>query len=63
MMNDYIDKNIKSLRIAYSKTQIELVFALGLNSLATIANYEKSTYNPEPEILQKITKHYRITEE
>lgn len=62
MMNYNIGKNIKSLRAAYGETQMELAFALGLDSPSTIANYEKGTRNPESKILQKIAKHYRITE-
>lgn len=63
MMNDNTGKNIKSLGIAYGETQMELAFALGLNSPSTIANYEKGTRNPKPEFLQKIANHYRITDD
>lgn len=62
-MDNKISKNIKGLRTAYRETQMDLAYALGLNSPSTIANYEKGLRKPEHEIRQKIAEHYKITED
>lgn len=60
---NYLAQNIKSLRIAYGESQMDLAFAIGLNSPAAISNYENGTRSPKPEVRKKIALHYRITEE
>ena len=56
-----LGRNIKSLRIAYGETQLELSLILDLESPNTIANYEKGERFPKPEIIKKIAVHYQIT--
>ena len=61
--NNMISKNIKSLRIAYGESQLDLALSIELDSPNAIANYEKGIRIPKPEIRKRIAKHYRITEE
>lgn len=63
MSVDNTSKNIRNLRLAYGETQLDLANALGLESPAAIANYEKGSRIPKPEIRRKIADHYRITED
>lgn len=58
-----ISKNIRNLRIDYGETQMDLAYALGLKSPAAIANYEKGTRKPKPDVRKKIAAHYMITED
>ncbi|MBK1811643.1 helix-turn-helix transcriptional regulator [Clostridium sp. YIM B02505] len=60
---DNISKNIRNLRIAYGETQMDLAYALGLESPAAIANYEKGTRKPKPKVRKKIAAHYMVTED
>lgn len=62
-IKNYLPQNIKSLRIAYGESQMELAFAIGLNAPAAISNYEKGTRSPRPDVRRKIAEHFRITEE
>lgn len=62
-IKNYLPQNIKSLRMAYGESQMELAFAIGLDALAAISNYEKGTRSPKPDVRRKIAEHFRITEE
>jgi transcriptional regulator with XRE-family HTH domain len=61
MSIDKTAKNIRSLRMAYGETLMELAYALGLNSPSAISNYEKGIRQPERDLLRKIASHYLIT--
>lgn len=63
MSVDNTSKNIRNLRIAYGETQMDLAYALGLNSPATIAMYEKGSRTPKHDVRQKIGAHYMMTED
>lgn len=63
MKENKVGDNIYYLRNAYGETQMELAYAIGLNSPNSISNYEKGYSHPKREILRKISEHYRITEE
>lgn len=54
--------NIRGLRKAYGETQLELAMAIDVDSDKTISHYELGERIPERDILLKIAKHYRITE-
>lgn len=60
---DNTSKNIRNLRIAYGETQMDLAYALGLESPAAISNYEKGSRTPKIGVRKKIASHYRITED
>lgn len=62
-IKNYLPQNIKSLRMVYGESQMELAFAIGLNAPAAISNYENGTRSPKPEVRKKIAKHFRITED
>lgn len=54
--------NIRGLRESYGETQLDLAFAIGLNSTGAIANYENGDRIPTRDTLIKIAKHYHVTE-
>ncbi len=56
-----LGSNIKGLRKGYGETQLALATAIGVESTA-ISNYELGERIPERDVLLKIAKHYRITE-
>lgn len=53
--------NIRGLRKGYGETQLDLAMAIGVETTA-ISNYELGERVPERDVLLKIAKHYRITE-
>ncbi len=53
--------NIRGLRKGYGETQLDLAMAIGVETTA-ISNYELGERIPERDVLLKIAKHYRITE-
>lgn len=53
--------NIRGLRKMWGETQLDLAIAIGLDNGTTISNYENGR-TPERDILIRIAKHYRITE-
>lgn len=53
--------NIRGLRKGYGETQLALATAIGVG-VSTISSYELGERVPERDILLKIAKHYRITE-
>ena len=63
MERNLIGNNIKNLRKTFGETQMDLAYALGLDSPNAISNYEKGIRLPRPEIRKKIASHYRITED
>lgn len=62
-IKNYLPQNIKSLRMAYGESQMDLAFAIGLDSPSAISNYEKGIRNPKPEVRKKLAEHFRVTEE
>lgn len=54
--------NIRGLRKTFKETQRELAEAVGLDKGQAISNYELGERVPERDILLKIAKHYRVTE-
>ncbi|OPZ87911.1 MAG: Helix-turn-helix domain protein [Firmicutes bacterium ADurb.Bin419] len=60
---DNINKNIRNLRIAYGETQMDLAYAIGLDSTGAISNYENGSRTPNSDVRKKIAVHYRITED
>ncbi len=62
-IKNYLPQNIKSLRMTYGESQMELAFAIGLDAPAAISNYENGTRSPKPDVRRKIAEHFRITEE
>ena len=57
--------NLKELRKLYNESQAELAVAIGV-STGTIGKYESpknNKTNPNRDVIKKIAKHYRITEE
>lgn len=55
--------NIRGLRKSFGETQLDLAYALGLNTATSVSNYESGKRLPDREMRVKIAKHYRITEE
>lgn len=53
--------NIRGLRKCFGETQLDLAMAIGIEKTA-ISNYELGERIPERDVLIKIAKHYRITE-
>lgn len=62
-MTDNTAKNIKALRNAYGETQLELAFAIGLDSPSAISQYENGTRIPQTRERQRLAEHFRITED
>ena len=62
-MIDNTSKNIKALRNAYGETQLELAFAIGLDSPSAISQYENGTRTPQTCERQRLAEHFRITED
>lgn len=62
-MTDNTSKNIRALRNAYGETQLELAFAIGLDSPSAISQYESGTRIPQTRERQRIAEHFRITED
>lgn len=62
-MTDNTSKNIRALRNAYGETQLELAFAIGLDSPSTISQYENGTRTPQTRERQRLAEHFRITED
>ncbi len=49
--------------MAYGESQMDLAFAIGLDSPTAISNYESGTRSPKSEVRKKLAEHFRITEE
>ena len=62
-IKNYLPQNIKSLRMAYGESQMELAFAIGLDTPTTISNYENGMRSPKQDVRKKLAEHFRITEE
>ncbi len=64
-MYSKLGANIKALRKSFGETQLDLLFAIGMegSSPSTISQYETGDRIPERDALIKIAKHYRITED
>lgn len=58
---DNIGKNIKGLRTAYGQSLLDLALDIGIG-VSAISQYENGKRIPERDILVKIAKHFRITE-
>ena len=61
--------NIKNLRKAFGETQADLANGIGLtngkegDARSTVSNYERGKRVPEREVLSRIAKHYKVTED
>lgn len=51
VVENKVGENIYHLRLAYRETQMELAYAIGLNSPNSISNYEKGYSHPKRDIL------------
>lgn len=58
----YLSSNIKSLRRVYGEEQLDLANAIGL-TIPAVSNYERGERIPKRDIIARIAKHYRITED
>lgn len=56
-----LGKNIRGLRKSFGETQLDLALAIGAGPTA-ISQYESGDRMPERDLLFRIAKHYRITE-
>lgn len=63
MNNEYLKlgNNIRALRKAFGKSQLEMAMDLNIND-STISQYENAIQPPERDILLKIAKYFKITE-
>ena len=65
--NIRLGNNIKVLRKVWGERQEDLAYAIGLtcesSNNSRLSNYEHGIRYPDPEIITKIAKHYRITEQ
>lgn len=55
-----LNENIKSLRLSYNLSQVELASALGV-SKQCISNWENDYIQPSVEMLLKIAKYFNVT--
>ena len=55
-----LNENIKSLRLSYNLSQVELASALGV-SKQCISNWENDYIQPSVEMLIKIAKYFNVT--
>ena len=55
-----LNENIKSLRLSYNLSQVELASALGV-SKQCISNWENDYIPPSVEMLIKIAKYFNVT--
>ena len=62
-MYSKLGSNIRALRKSFGETQLDLLFAIGMEDSAPsrISQYETGERIPERDTLIKIAKHYRIT--
>lgn len=58
----YLSSNIKSLRRVYGEEQLDLANAIGL-TIPAVSYYERGERIPKRDIIARIAKHYRITED
>ena len=58
----YLSSNIKNLRRVYGEEQVDLANAIGL-TIPAVSNYERGERVPKRDIIARIAKHYRITED
>lgn len=61
-MYSKLAENIRSLRMAYGESGLELALAIGADSTSSISQYENGKRIPKRDVLLKIARHYRITE-
>lgn len=57
--NNYIGRNIRSIRLRQGETQQQLGEAIGYGA-TTVANYESGLRYPDIETLQDIADHYDV---
>ncbi len=57
-----LGENIRGLRRMFGESQLDLATAIGVGTSA-ISNYEIGERNPDQDVLIRIAKHYRITED
>ena len=57
-----LGKNIRGLREAWGETQTDLALILGAKGPNTISNYESGERTPSPEFMQRLSKHYHVSE-
>ena len=55
-----LNENIKSLRLSYNLSQVELASALGVRKQC-ISNWENDYIQPSVEMLIKIAKYFNVT--
>lgn len=55
-----LNENIRSLRLSYNLSQVELASALGV-SKQCISNWENDYIQPSVEMLIKIAKYFNVT--